>query len=66
MSRKGQQNIEQLALPFDGEIFVVHCFFGCGYVTQSIGPQEAHDLMEQHYAEKHAHQIDRIVARWKR
>ncbi len=29
-------------------------------VTQSMDPQEAHDLMEQHYAERHSQQIDRI------
>jgi len=48
---------------FTKELITVHCFFGCPYVAQSVDPQPAHDLMEQHYTEKHAKQIDRIVAR---
>ena len=56
---------EQLSLPLADTIITVHCFFGCPYVAQSAAPQPAHDLMERHYAEKHAKQIDRIIARLK-
>jgi hypothetical protein len=62
-----QVNPAQLSLPLSDEVFVIHCFFrGCSYITQSADPQEAHDLMERHYDEKHARQIDRIVGRVKR
>ena len=55
------QENEQLSLPFIHEMIRVHCFFHCPYITQSLDPQEAHDLMERHYTEKHQQQIDRIV-----
>ncbi len=50
--------MEQLSLPL--EVIAVLCFFNCPYVARAVDPQEAHDLMERHYAEKHAHQIERI------
>ena len=56
---------EQLSLPFVEEMIQVHCFFHCPYVAQALDPQEAHDLMERHYTEKHQGQIARIVGRFK-
>lgn len=53
---------KQLSLPLPDEI-VIHCFFGCKHIVRSTDPQKAHDLMEQHYTEKHSRQIDRIVGR---
>jgi len=53
----------QLSLPFAHDVIVVHCFFGCKQVAQSADPQQAHDMMEHHYAEKHSIQIDKIVGR---
>jgi hypothetical protein len=64
-------NTVQLSLPFaDEEVITIHCFFRCRHVVQSVdlshwAIQTAHDLMEQHYTEKHSHQIDLIVARLK-
>ncbi len=55
------KNATQLSLPL--EVIDVHCFFGCPYIACSSDPQEAHNLMEHHYTEKHSQQIDRIVGR---
>ena len=55
--------VERPLLPFAEGTISVHCFFNCGHVVQSVDPQEAHDLMERHYGQKHAHQIEQIVAR---
>ncbi len=60
-----KKTIEQMTLITD-EPITVHCFFRCKYIAQSADPQTAHDLMERHYAEKHAQQIDRIIARYNR
>ena len=64
--------IEQLHLPLaNEEVITVHCFFTtwggihtCSHVVRSEDPQMAHDLMEQHYAEKHMQQINRVVAHY--
>ena len=53
-----QEEGEQLFLI---PLIEVHCFFGCPYVAESVEPQEAHDLMEQHYTQVHAWQIERII-----
>ena len=45
----------------------VECFWGartvdpCLHVVEAIDPQEAHDLMEEHYQGKHKAAIDRLV-----
>lgn len=56
----------QLSLPFAHDLIVVHCFFRCKHIEQSADPQQAHDMMERHYAEKHSAQIDKIVNPYKR
>lgn len=44
------------------EIVTIHCFFGrCKHVVQSINPNEAHKLMEQHYIKSHAARIAAIT-----
>ncbi|WP_331762488.1 hypothetical protein OG612_45520 (plasmid) [Streptomyces sp. NBC_01527] len=51
---------EQLA--FDVEPAVaVHCFFDCGHVVREADPARASTVMEQHYAEDHASDIDQAV-----
>ncbi len=44
-------------------LIAVHCFFGerCGHVVRDADPQQAHDLMEEHYEGKHQAAIDRLV-----
>lgn len=61
MRRMMDDKTVQLSLPFVNDIIVVHCFFRCKRIVRSADPQQAHDLMERHYAEKHSDQIDRIV-----
>lgn len=58
-----QDKVTQLLLPLAPEIIDVHCFFRCKYVARSSDPQQAHDLMEKHYAEKHSHQIEQAIRR---
>lgn len=56
------KEVLQLALPLEAQLITVHCFFRkCPHVAQSVNPQEAHDLMEKHYQEKHSQQIEQIV-----
>lgn len=43
------------------EVVTVHCF-RCAHTVSDPSPQGAHDLMEQHYAKKHAGLIARICA----
>ena len=43
------------------DVITVHCF-ACPHKVSDPTPQGAHDLMEQHYASKHAELIARIVA----
>lgn len=44
------------------EPFTVHCFFAwCKHVVKSHDPQEAHALMEKHYADGHRQQIERAT-----
>jgi hypothetical protein len=60
-------DVVQLPMSFAGEVIVIHCFFrSCAHVTQSANPQEAHDLMERHYTDKHTRQIERIVGPMKK
>jgi hypothetical protein len=43
------------------DVITVHCFFNAGHTVQGVTPQEAHDLMEDHYAAVHAGQIARLI-----
>lgn len=45
-------------------MFTVLCIFDSNHMRRAKTPQEAHDLMERHYAEKHRQQIDRICGKW--
>lgn len=47
-------------LPLFAEI-TVHCF-ACPATVTGASPDEAHDLMEQHYATKHPLLIARLAA----
>ena len=63
--------VKQMTLPLATERMEVHCFFStftpkCTYVAKSGDPQEAHDLMEIHYAQKHRQQLDTIINRYGR
>jgi len=42
-------------------LITVHCF-ACPHVVQAVTPDEAHDLMERHYTERHAVLIRRLVS----
>lgn len=48
-------------------LFTAHCFFAgtCTHAEHALTPEEAHELMEAHYARVHATAIDRIVG-WMR
>jgi hypothetical protein len=43
--------------------FAVHCFT-CPKVIRSFSSADAHDLMEQHYRDKHAALIHRLTSMW--
>lgn len=47
-------------LPLDLGLITVHCFT-CPHRVAAASPQEAHDLMEQHYDEEHAVLIRRLA-----
>jgi hypothetical protein len=42
--------------------YTVHCFFDCPTVVRDPDPNEAHRLMEEHYATVHRADIDNALA----
>lgn len=48
-------------LPLDLGLITVHCFT-CPHSVTGSTPEEAHDLMERHYADEHAVFIRRLAA----
>jgi hypothetical protein len=61
--KKEKSETEQLSLSFCQEMIKIHCFFRCPHIVEDLDPYVAHRLMENHYQEKHAPQIARIVQR---
>lgn len=42
-------------------ISTVRCFFHCGHTTEALDPEDAGDLMEQHYTARHNVDIGRAI-----
>jgi len=43
-------------------VITVHCFFHCGHIERSPGPEPAHSRMEQHYEDQHADDIAKVLS----